>query len=71
MSFELVFQATHLGEGLDLSAVAGGPLSGQETKRTMTGSFVLWGWTIQTTVKISCSDCTDLTMTAKAALVNY
>ena len=29
------------GEGLDLAAVASSPLSGQETQRTMSGSFVL------------------------------
>lgn len=32
---------THLGEGLNLSAVTGSPLSGKETKGAVTGSFVL------------------------------
>ena len=32
---------THLGESLDLSTVAGSTLAGEETKRTVTGGFVL------------------------------
>ena len=32
---------THLGEGLDLSAVTSSPLLGEETKRAVTGGFVL------------------------------
>ena len=72
LSFQRGCWATHLGERLDLSAVAGSPLSGQETKRAMTGGFVLCGWTtIQTTWKFFCSDCTDLTVTVKAASVNH
>ncbi len=33
---------THLGERLDLSTVACSTLPGQETKRAVTGGFVLW-----------------------------
>ena len=36
-------EEAYLGKGLDLSAVARSTLAGEETKRTVTGGFVLEG----------------------------
>lgn len=43
LDYDVVFYIynTHLGECLDLSTVAGGPLTGQEAEGTMAGGFVL------------------------------
>jgi hypothetical protein len=52
-----LYGCTHLGESLDLSAVACSPLSGEETKRAVSRCFVLQKFVVNLRIICATSSC--------------